>query len=83
MTLVNGKNLIALFTVFVAATACQKSQYQVTEGAPGSADTTTADLGNGCYLSSFVQPKQEISRKIDLIFVADTSRSVFKERDVS
>lgn len=80
MRTLNRKNLLIALMVAVTASACQKSEYRVQEPVGAGANKTeTTDLGNGCYLSTFSQPQQEISRKIDLLFVPDTSRSVFKE----
>lgn len=86
----NQKNLTKLAaatTLLLMGAACQSSKYQ-TPGGPVEArvyakEGNFTDLGNGCYLSSFVQPTQELSKTIDILFVPDTSRSVFKEREAA
>src|SRR5687768_500227 len=80
---------VAALVLLLALTACQSSKYHVTYSdgptsvLPKGVDNTTQDLGNGCYLSTFNQPKQDFSNKVDLLFVPDTSRSVFKEREAA
>jgi hypothetical protein len=74
-------------------TSCQNSRYNVTEPArpvissdagnnsPGGKWSNITDLGNGCYSALFTQPTRDISKKLDILFVPDTSNSIFKERE--
>ncbi|HEX4926176.1 MAG TPA: hypothetical protein VFV50_18930 [Bdellovibrionales bacterium] len=79
--------LAAAALLSLQGVACQSSKYQVTDGPvvarTAAKDGNFTDLGNGCYLSSFNQPTQELSKTIDILFVPDTSRSVFKEREAA
>jgi hypothetical protein len=82
----------AAIVAALALTGCQNSKYRVTDPTntsienpilPDDVGRATRNLGNGCFVSDFSQPKKEISNGVDILFVPDTSRSVFKEREAA
>src|SRR5690606_38137799 len=49
------------------------------EGETDPGEIDPPDPGEGCFLKRVVQPESEITRKLDLLFVTDTSASLDKE----
>lgn len=85
--LIRAKFISLLFLIFLSSVACELTEEELSnldriigeDQNPGT-DFDRTPLAPNCHEQAYRQPQAEISKKIDLLFVVDTSGSLNSER---